>query len=92
MDPSRVTWVHSFTGFRAASLPLPYLGVVLYRGRKLNALFDPLTDKVRGRIIHWNALLLSQAGRLMLIKSVLGSLGSHIFAAMTPTKSFFRSF
>jgi hypothetical protein len=92
MDPSRVSWVEAYSGYRASALPLPYLGIVLYRGRKLNALFDPLTDKVRGKIIRWNASLLSQAGRLVLIQSVLCSMGTHIFAAMTPTSSFFRSF
>jgi hypothetical protein len=92
MIHSRVSWVESFTGFRASSLPLPYLGIVLYRGRKLNAIFDPLTDKVRGKIIRWNSSFLSQAGRLVLIQSVLCSMGTHIFAAMTPTSSFFRSF
>jgi hypothetical protein len=89
---SRSSWIETFSGFTEASLPLPYLGIALYRGRKLNSLFDCLTDKVRGRICRWNATLLSQAGRLVLIKSVLDSMGTHVFATMTPTSSFFRSY
>ncbi|XP_058076430.1 uncharacterized protein LOC131225018 [Magnolia sinica] len=50
-------------------------------GRLKSSAFQPLVDKVGGRIRGWRARLLSQAGRLVLTKHVLGSIPIHTLAA-----------
>ena len=48
-----------------------YLGMPLLTKRKSTLVFQPLLDKIHTRIRAWQSKLLSQAGRLTLIKSVL---------------------
>ena len=53
-------------------LPFRYLGVPLH-SKKLNAReCRPLVDKIVGRINCWSSRLLSYAGRLQLVRSVIG--------------------
>ncbi|KAK1327173.1 hypothetical protein QJS10_CPA01g01639 [Acorus calamus] len=59
------------------SLPVKYLGLPLFTGSLTRSLCQPLIDKVRLRIQSWTGKLLSLAGRLELILSVLSSF--HIF-------------
>lgn len=57
-------------GFCEGALPFRYLGVPL-TSRKLNIThYMPLIDKILCRIHHWSASLLSQAGRVQLVKAV----------------------
>ncbi|XP_058767868.1 uncharacterized protein LOC131641583 [Vicia villosa] len=59
------------------SLPFRYLGVPL-TSKNLNVNhYMPLVDKLLSRINHWSARLLSYAGRLQLIKSVLNAISSY---------------
>ena len=56
------------------SLPLQYLGVPLISKRLTSVDCKGLIDKMVARIKCWTSKLLSYAGRLILIKSVLFSL------------------
>ncbi|XP_058111996.1 uncharacterized protein LOC131255315 [Magnolia sinica] len=60
--------------------PLTYLGVSIAAGRLKCSAFQPLLDKVKGRIMGWQARFLSQVGRTVLIKHVLGSIHVHSLA------------
>ena len=62
-----------FLGIRAGTLPIRYLGMPLTT-RSLTAHdYEPLIDKIRGRMLCWAKKSLSFAGRLQLIQSVISS-------------------
>ncbi|XP_021996985.1 uncharacterized protein LOC110894117 [Helianthus annuus] len=63
--------------FAEGSLPVRYLGVPLISTRLLYKDCDVLVEKFEKRIMHWQNKLLSFAGRLQLIISVLSSL--HVY-------------
>ena len=61
-----------------ASFPQVYLGLPL---SNLQA-FAPLIAKVDKRLVGWQSALLSKAGRVILINSVLDSLATHFMSAI----------
>ncbi|XP_022040984.1 uncharacterized protein LOC110943550 [Helianthus annuus] len=63
--------------FKEGSLPVRYLGVPLISSRLLQKDCFVLVEKFENRIMHWRNKLLSFAGRLQLINSVLSSM--HIY-------------
>ncbi|KAL0288245.1 UNVERIFIED_CONTAM: hypothetical protein Sradi_7102000 [Sesamum radiatum] len=63
-----------YTGFQEAALPIKYLGVPLIASRLTVANCQPLIEKFNSRLAGWGHILLSFAGRLQLLKSVLSSL------------------
>ncbi|GKD11499.1 hypothetical protein Tco_1195906 [Tanacetum coccineum] len=66
--------------FEEGRLPVKYLGVPLVSSRFLNRDYKELVEKVQARIQDWKNKSLSIAGRLQLVKSVIGSM--HIFWAL----------
>eukprot|EP00256_Glycine_max_P036920 XP_006584238.1 uncharacterized protein LOC102664824 [Glycine max] len=59
------------SGFKEGKMPFRYLGIPL-SSKKLNIKhYQVLIDKIVGRITHWSAGLLSYAGRVQLIQSVI---------------------
>ena len=50
--------------------PFIYLGAPISKGRRKKILFLPLLDKIKAKFSGWNLDLLSQGGKLTLIKSV----------------------
>ncbi|KAL0906957.1 hypothetical protein M5K25_025491 [Dendrobium thyrsiflorum] len=71
---SRIRDIKSLTGFSQGFLPLKYLGVPLFKGRKKSFLFDDLISSLQKRFLYWDSNFLSFGGRLTLIKSVLYSI------------------
>ncbi|GJW73855.1 hypothetical protein Tco_0133225 [Tanacetum coccineum] len=65
--------------FEEGRLPVKYLGVPLVSSRLVYRDCRELIEKVRGRVMDWKNKSLSAAGRLQLIRSVLGSM--HIYWA-----------
>lgn len=55
------------------SLPVRYLGVPLQPSKLTASDYQPLLDKVKGRISSWTNRHLSFAGRLQLLQSVINS-------------------
>ena len=54
--------------------PFRYLGVPLH-SKKLNSRdCRPLVDKIIGRVKFWSSRLLSYAGRIQLVRSVIGGM------------------
>ncbi|KAL0451591.1 UNVERIFIED_CONTAM: putative mitochondrial protein, partial [Sesamum latifolium] len=64
----------SWLGVRLVGAHDQYLGLPAVAGRSRRALFHNIRDRFWGRINGWNSKLLSQAGKGVLIKSLLQSL------------------
>ncbi|KAF3645514.1 hypothetical protein FXO38_19607 [Capsicum annuum] len=60
--------------FVQGSLPFRYLGVPLSTKKVSILQYQPLIDKIMGKIVSWTSRLLSYAGRAQLIKSILFSI------------------
>ncbi|CDP11300.1 unnamed protein product [Coffea canephora] len=76
--------IQQMTGFRHGALPLSYLGCNLYAGRRKKVYFQFLIDKFITKLAGWQKKLLSQGGRLILIKHVLSAIPTHVLAIMDP--------
>ncbi|GJU51355.1 putative RNA-directed DNA polymerase, eukaryota, reverse transcriptase zinc-binding domain protein [Tanacetum coccineum] len=70
----------SLTGCNAGSFPLTYLGLPIGSNMYRTTNWKSLVDKFHSKLSSWKANLLSFGGRLMLLKSVLGSLGIYFFS------------
>ena len=66
--------ISSFTNIPIVQDLGKYLGMPLLTKRKSSLAFQPLLDKIHTHICAWQSKLLSQVGRLTLIKSVLSPL------------------
>lgn len=65
------------SGFVKGSLPFKYLGIPLDCKRLTVEKCMPLIDRIVCKIKHWTARLLSYAGRLQLIKSVISGITAY---------------
>ncbi|GJQ94324.1 hypothetical protein Tco_0005463 [Tanacetum coccineum] len=65
--------------FEEGRLPVKYLGVPLVSSRLVFRDCKELVDRIRSRINDWKNKSLSAAGRLQLVRSVLGSM--HVYWA-----------
>ncbi|PNX83757.1 ribonuclease H, partial [Trifolium pratense] len=61
-------------GFKVGCLPFTYLGVPIFKGRPKASYFYPIADKIKVKLSAWKASLLSIAGRVQLVKSVIQSM------------------
>ncbi|CAL5382198.1 unnamed protein product [Camellia sinensis] len=61
-------------------LPIKYLGLPLGANPRRKKAWQPIVDKIRSKLALWKRKLLSFAGRLTLIKSVLDSLPGYYFS------------
>lgn len=73
-------------GVAQGSLPVRYLGVPLISKRLSHTDCLELTDKVSRRISSWRGKLLSYAGRMQLVKSVLASFAVYWLVAFVLPK------
>ena len=70
---------NSIWPLKHGSTPFTYLGVPIFKGKPKKAHLLPLSDKIKAKIGCWNGKLLSMAGRLTLIKSVISGAFIHSF-------------
>ena len=70
---------HILDAFRCPvkSFPCKYLGLPLHVRALRRIDFQPLIDKMGGRLAVWKGRLLNKAGRLKLVNSVLSSLPTY---------------
>ncbi|XP_074278181.1 uncharacterized protein LOC141601778 [Silene latifolia] len=59
------------TGYVEGEFPVRYLGIPLFGARLTQIMFIPMMDKIRSKISHWANNLLSYAGKVALINSVI---------------------
>lgn len=79
-----VRMVAHLTGIAQGTLPLRYLGCMLFKGRKTKAHFRYVLDAINKKLMGWSGKWLTPGGRLMLIKHVLSSIPIHVLAALDP--------
>lgn len=87
---SQVRAWSTLAGMRYGSLPLQYLGGVVFAGRKRKHYFQFVLDKVEKRLAGWQKRFLSSGARLLLIRHVLAAIPIHIIAALDPPKWLFQ--
>ena len=71
MSHSRILNVSNSLGFGIGTIPFLYLGVPFFKGKPKAIHFQPLVDRIKIKLASWKASLLSFAGRLELIRSVV---------------------
>jgi hypothetical protein len=73
------------------SLPCSYLGIPLSIHKPTKAVLTPLIDKIANKLPGWKAPLLSKAGRLVVVKSVISATPIHQMLALNLPKWFFKA-
>lgn len=74
---ARLSQIADFIGFNIGQLPFTYLGVPICKGKPKAIYFQPIADKVRLKLAAWKASLISIAGRVQLVKSVVQGMIIH---------------
>ena len=80
-DEETQTMVKGFHNVNKGSFPFRYLGIPMSSRRLSHHDCIPLLEKLKARLSSWKSSILSYAGRLELIKSILTAL--HIYWAST---------
>ncbi|XP_042489025.1 uncharacterized protein LOC122069149 [Macadamia integrifolia] len=62
------------------NFPTRYLGVAIFKGRIKKEALIPILDKVKSQLAGWKGNLLSMAGRVELVRSVISGMSNHSFA------------
>lgn len=57
--------------FSVGSLPFTCLGAPIFKGKPKKIHFQHIADKVKLKLTKWKAFLLTIAGRIQLVKSVI---------------------
>jgi hypothetical protein len=70
----RINLIVNLLNFQLGSLPFNYLGVPLFRGKPKVSWIQPIADKIHSKLSAWKASLLSMAGRVQLVRSVIQSM------------------
>lgn len=69
------------------SLPFTYLGVPIFKGKPKANYFQSVADRVKIKLAAWKASLLTMAGRVQLVKSVIQSMFIHsMYVYSWPTR------
>ncbi|XP_058735433.1 uncharacterized protein LOC131607445 [Vicia villosa] len=71
MDRDTQNLLCRITDFEEGKLPMKYLGVPITSKRLSLHHYLPLIDKITHRMKHWTTKLLSYAGRISLVKSIV---------------------
>lgn len=69
-----------------SSLPCTYLGLPLGANLNIGSNWGPIIEKFHKKLTTWKAKTLSYGGRLTLLKSVLGALGTYFFSLFKAPK------
>jgi len=67
----RINYITEWIGFNKSSLTFTYLGVPIFKGKPNRSHLQPIADKIKSKLSAWKASLLSIAGRVTLVKSVI---------------------
>jgi ribonuclease HI len=74
ITPGRLALIVQHLGFKVGSLPFNYLGVPIFKGKPKACYLQPIADKIKNKLSSWKASLLSIAGRVQMVRSVVYSM------------------
>jgi len=77
ISSARLQNIINLFGFSVGSFPFNYLGVPIFKGRPKTCYLQPIADKVKSKLSAWKASLLSIAGRIQLVKSMVTGMLTH---------------
>ncbi|CAH9096848.1 unnamed protein product [Cuscuta epithymum] len=77
---SRSQNIKDLLGMQKTSLPIKYLGAMLHKGINRHQYCRNIINKFDSKLSTWKQKHLSQGGRLILIKHVLGSIPLHLLS------------
>ena len=72
---------------RQMALPFKYLGVTIGGNPRRVVFWNPIIDKIKSRLSSWKGRMLSVAGRICLIKSVITALPQFYFSFFKAPKA-----
>lgn len=87
MSKVRNQQVATWTGCTIKQLPLMYLGAPISKGKNRSRLFDHIIQQIANKLDGWKAKMLSFAGKVTLMKSVLCSIPIHTISSVMVPKN-----
>ncbi|XP_042509192.1 uncharacterized protein LOC122084834 [Macadamia integrifolia] len=79
-SPQRKRAIAEELGIPLCTFPTRYLGVEIFKGRVKKDVVMPIMDRVKDRLAEWKGKMLSLAGRVELVRSVIISMPTHSIA------------
>ena len=79
-------WLSGILKVKCINQPSKYLGIELGSMNQKKNFFQPIFDKLNQRLVGWKSQLLSQGGRLTLIKSTMASLPIYTLSCFKAPK------
>jgi mannosylglycoprotein endo-beta-mannosidase len=70
----RLNLIVQLFNFNLGSLPFNYLGIPIFKGKPKSSVLQPIADRIKLKLSAWKASLLSIAGRVQLVRSVIQSM------------------
>lgn len=77
ISAARINQITDLIGFNKGTLHFNYLGVPIFKGKPKRSHMQPIADKIKSKLSAWKASLLSIAGRVTLVKSVIQGMLVH---------------
>jgi hypothetical protein len=74
ITPGRISLIVQLLNFKLGSIPFNYLGVPIFKGKPKTIHLQPIADRIKLKLSAWKASLLSIAGRVQLVRSVIQSM------------------
>jgi hypothetical protein len=74
INQARLNQIVNILNFNIGSLPFNYLGVPIFKGKPKSCYLQPIADRINLKLSSWKASLLSMAGRVQLVQSVIQSM------------------
>jgi len=74
---ARMAQIFNLLNFKIGSIPFNYLGVPIFNGKPKVCHLQSIIDKIKLKLSNWKASLLSMAGRVQLVRSVVQSMLSY---------------
>ncbi|XP_058727139.1 uncharacterized protein LOC131598570 [Vicia villosa] len=87
MDPDTKLKVLQIIGYVKGQLPIRYLGLPLASKKLSVSHYLPLIDRIMSRIRHWSANLLSIAGGIQLVKSIVVATAQYWMSSLSQPDS-----
>jgi len=77
ISATRIDLITDMIGFNKGSLPFNYLGVPIFKGKPKRSHLQGIADNIKSKFCAWKSSLLSIAGRVLLVKSVIQGMLIH---------------